>query len=182
MKIEKSMSFKGKTGFIQIKRIMCFRLSRVDSIISSLKCLKHSNVLIALGSTLVFSVAGASCHKTLLITKVVFYSATTWISTHFCFLRNLSPLAFFWAQDWFLVGTGGGCGRHNFLASLLFMGFPIVYDKTLCKDNPFLLGFGLRYDFGWGSFWRKLVFFCFFLSLINLLSMAWAFQQYMTWP
>lgn len=180
MKIEKSMSFKGKTGFIQIKLIMCFRLSRVDSIISSLKSLKHSNVLIALGSTLVFSVAGASCHKTLLITKVVFYSSTTWISTHFCFLRNLSPLEFFWAQDRFLVGAGGGCGRHDFLAWLLFMGFPIVYDKTLLKDNPFLLVFGLRYDFWVGKLLEEADFF--FLSVINLLSMAWAFQQYMTWP
>ena len=62
MKIEKSMSFKGKSGFIQIKSIMCFRLSLVDSIKSSFKTLKHNNVLITLGSISIFSVAGAACH------------------------------------------------------------------------------------------------------------------------
>ena len=58
------------------------------------------------------------------------------------------------------------------------MGFPIVYDKTLLKDNPFLLVFGLRYDFWVGKLLEEADFF--FLSVINLLSMAWAFQQYMT--
>lgn len=132
--------------------------------------IKHRNVLDALSSTSVVSVAGIVCQQKLMITKVFicawdqflggagsggvnrfFFFFFSDFSSLWAFQRYKTPPYLMSTYFWSIQGPqaifGWGrklLGQVNFFDFLESppMGFPMIYDMTILNKHPFLVIFG----------------------------------------